>query len=540
MTDRTRPDRHLDPEAVGSPVSLLPGLLGNPGNVQVIIGDGDAATARGQLLTWATVNLLLRCYGVLNSVTVICPDAPLEAALPRVDAGRPARTLHDALGVLAAATAKPGGSGPRLTVCARRAEPRAAGGLATLVLGTQYGGSPESLQQGGPTWVVAAGAWKLSIASPAAVTAAECTRLPRLDEPGSVCVAVWLAAALACGEVFKHVGRLREGRGRLVEAFSVNLWTLSGSDGFAELSGAEGPSHPPELPAHYVVGAGAVAEAYLAVLASSNVNTAVVLLDDDVIGETNLNRHILAGWADLGESKVLLARDRLAGYPVKIIAADIRWDAYLSTAPAERPARPAAILADEARGRYRLVVSAVDRNSSRISIAASRPETVIGGSTNGLQAEIGRYQAGGPWQCLACNSRPEPILSIEQAAADLAGKAPVELEAIARDRGLDLSALRDYLGRPECGTLGEQEVRRFAAFTRPDWSVSFISAASGALLAARVLSHVAGDDARQTQAEGDTLRLWLASPSIGRTAHRHDPGCYVCGAAARTPPAREG
>ena len=79
---------------------------------------------------------------------------------------------------------------------------------------------------------------------------------------------MWLAAALACGEVFKHAGRIREGKGRLIEAFSVNLWTLTGSDGFAELAGPDGPAHPPLLPAHYVVGAGAVAEAYLSVLAS--------------------------------------------------------------------------------------------------------------------------------------------------------------------------------------------------------------------------------------------------------------------------------
>ena len=61
-----------------------------------------------------------------------------------------------------------------------------------------------------------------------------------------------------------------------------------------------------------MVGAGAVAEAYLSVLASSDVTTAVALLDDDVLGDTNLNRHILAGWADIGELKALLARDRLA------------------------------------------------------------------------------------------------------------------------------------------------------------------------------------------------------------------------------------
>ena len=132
---------------------------------------------------------------------------------------------------------------------------------------------------------------------------------------------------------------------------------------------------------------------------------------------------------------------------------------------------------------------------------------------------------------------PEPLPSIEQAAADLVGLTPADLEAVARERNLDLDALRDYLRRPECGTLGEREVRRFAAFTRPDWSVSFVSAASGALLAARALTHAARDDAAQTQTEGDTIRLWTAAPAISRTAHRPYRGCPVCGTAATAVPA---
>ncbi len=537
MTDRKRLDRHLDPGAAGSPVRLLPGLSGSPGHVQVIIGGADAATGRGQLLTWAVVNLLLRCYRVLDSVTVTCPDVPLAAALPRVSSGTEPRTLHEALRSLATATAEPGGAGPQLAVRTGRPVLQVTAGAATLILGTEYARPLAEAVPADPTWLVAAGAWKLAIASPAAISSGLAAGLPRLDEAGTVSVAVWLAAALACGEVFKHAGRIREGKGRLIEAFSVNLWALTGSDGFAELAGPDGPAHPPQLPAHYVVGAGAVAEAYLAVLVSSNVTTALALLDDDILGDTNLNRHILAGWADIGEPKTLLARDRLAGSRTEIFPVNVRWAAYLAVPPAERPARPGGLAADEAAGRYRLVISAVDRNDSRISIAAARPQLILGGSTNGLQAEVGRYQPGSGWQCLACGSFPEPLPSIEQAAADLAGLTPAGLEAVARERNLDLDALRAYLRRPECGTLGEREVHRFAAFTRPDWSVSFVSAASGALLAARALTHAARDDGTQTQAEGDTIRLWTAAPALSRTAHRPCPGCPVCGTSATAIPA---
>jgi len=537
MTDRKRLDRHLDPDAVGSPVRSLPGLSCSPGHVQVTIGRADSETGRGQLLIWAVVNLLLRCYGVLDSVTVTCPDVPLAAALPQASSGSVPRTLHEALSLLAAATAEPGGAGPHLALRTGSAIACGTTGAARLVLGAEHARILAEEAPAGPVWLVAVGAWKLAIASPATISAGLAAGLPCLNEAGSVSVAVWLAAALACGEVFKHVGRIREGKGRLIKAFSVNLWTLSGTDGFAELAGPDGPAHPPLLPAHYVVGAGAVAEVYLSVLASSDVTTAVALLDDDVLGDTNLNRHILAGWANIGESKALLARGRLAGFRAEIFAVNARWDAYLSVPPAERPVRPRSLAADEAVGRYGLVISAVDRNDSRISIAAARPLVILGGSTNGLQAEIGRYRAGSGWQCLACGSFPEPLPSVERAAADLAGLTPADLEAVARERDLDLDALRDYLHRPVCGTLGEREVRRFAAFTRPDWSVSSVSAASGALLAARALTHAAHNDAAQTQGEGDTIRLWMGTPAISRTAHRPYPSCPVCGTAATAVPA---
>jgi len=534
VNDHARRDRHLDPSAAGSPVHLLPGLEATPGTVTVtvVIGGRDAATRRGQLLAWATVNMLLRCYGALGTVTVHCPDVALTADLPHLSVGTAPITLHWALADLATAAADPQGRGPHLDIRPSAPTRFGAAGTVTLVLGTEYAdmlAGTAGLGSNGATWLVAAGAWKLSIASPAALAGIDIARLPRLDEDGPVSVAAWLASAVGCAEAFKSIGQLREGSGRPIKAFSVNLWMLTGSDGFAELDTSDGPAEPPQLPAHFVIGAGAVSEAYLAILATSDVVTELALLDDDVLSDTNLNRHILAGWADLGQPKARLARDRLSGHQIRIFPVGTRWQNYLAIPPTERAVRPEALAAAESTGRYDLVISVVDRNHSRISIAAARPQVVLGGSTNGLAAEVGRYRADSDWQCLACASRPEPQLSIEQAAKELAGKAPAELAALAQECGLDLAALTEYLNRPTCGTLGAREVERFAAFTRPDWSVSFVSVASGALLAARALTHAGADDAERTEADGDTLRLWLANATIARTAHQRSPDCPVCG-----------
>lgn len=528
MNGHLRRDRHLDPAAAGSPVHLLPGLGTTPAIVTVVTGAADAATPRGQLLVWATVNLLLRCYAVLDTVIVECPDVRLTARLPQLVAGAPPATLHQALAGLAAATADPCGRGPRLAIGSGSASRPVA---VTLVLGTEYAdvgyiaGRPIPA---GATWHVAAGAWKLAIATSAALSSRGAARLPRLDEDGPVNVAVWLAAALGCAEAFKHIGQLKAGHGRPVTAFSANLWTLTGSDGFAELASPDGPAQPPALPAHYVIGAGAVSEAYLAVLATSDVVTELLLLDDDVLDDSNLNRHILAGWADISQPKALLAAGRLSSYRLQIYPAETRWQNYLAAPPGERASRPEALAQAELEGRYGLVISAVDRNDSRIAIAEAGPQVILGGSTNGLAVEVGRYRVGSGWQCLACASRPEPLPSIEQAARTLASKTPAELANLAEENGLDLAALIEYLRRPACGTLGEHEVQRFAARTSPDWSVSFVSVASGALLAARALSHVGGGSL-PADADGDTVRLWLASVTMARTAHRQNPGCSVCG-----------
>ena len=256
----------------------------------------------------------------------------------------------------------------------------------------------------------------------------------------------------------QNIGQLKKGRGRAIEAFSVNLWTLTGSDGFAELASADGPADPRNARALHCRRRRGL-RGIPGGPCDFRCQTALALLDDDVLGDTNLNRHILAAWADLGQLKAQLAQTRLAGYRMRIFPVHARWQDYLATPPPERPARPEALTTAEASGRYGLVISAVDRNVSRVAIAGARPEVVLGGSTNGLEAEIGRYRAGSIWQCLACSSPPEPHPSIEQAARQLAGMTSAKMAALAQEQELDLAAITDYLKHPECGTLGEREVR---------------------------------------------------------------------------------
>ena len=64
------------------------------------------------------------------------------------------RTLHEALGLLAAATAEPGGAGPRLAVRTGSAVPKVTAGAATLFLGTEYA---RALAEAGPAGLACLG-----------------------------------------------------------------------------------------------------------------------------------------------------------------------------------------------------------------------------------------------------------------------------------------------------------------------------------------------------------------------------------------------
>lgn len=557
MTRSGRPPRHLDHDAAGSPLASLPGLDRGPAGwrVRLIVGPAAASCPRGQVLAWAAVNMLARCTDVISELDVHCAAAAVLAWLPDLSPpggpgvpAAPARSLPAALCRLAVAvfdpaddsavrvqvTACPPGEGQALAAPTEFAgrDPASRGnpGTLTLVLGVPGAAAHESAWPGDRTWLVTADNWTMCVATLSGLSQAG-ERLPHLDAPGTVTLAAWLAACVAVGEVFKHIGDLDPQRGSRPDVISANLWTLSGGPGAAHCAGPQGPRDAPVIPPHYLVGAGAVAEAYLAALATSATRAQIAVLDDDFISDKNLNRHLLAGPADLEHPKAALAARRLDGSTVKVWPLPQRWQDFVATQHAERGARPDELAADDDQLRLRLAVSAVDRNDARMSIAALCPDMVIGGSTNGLSAEVSRYEAGGPWQCLACANPPETTMSLEEAADELRRMSQAELDTVILDHGLDGDAVRAYLRSPECGSLGERDVGRFRSVgPRPDWSVAFVSAASGVLTAARMIKEIAGDDAERAAmaAAGDTIRLSFLSSRLFRTAHRRRPGCPYC------------
>lgn len=531
-------ERHLDPDATGSPLAKLPGLAagrrddGSGAHVAIVVAPSAADTARGQLLTWVTANLMLRCFGAIDTVTITCADHPLVLALPtvanaaKVDAPIAPTTLHPALVALRDGIAGRETEKPALNL---KQEVQADQPVAA----TLYIGGEPADHTDHPAWILHASNWKATIVASDAIASIGHQEQPEVSEPGEVMVAAWFAAAIGVGEIFKVVGLMRADAGKRIDVLAADLWSGVIGIGPEALRGPDGPSDSNSLPSHWLVGAGAVGEVYLAVLSTSRVDCDIAVVDHDVLDDPNLNRHVVAGIADIDGPKAGLAVDRLGNRTTRLHPLEMKWNVVASTHPDDLPALPSELI-DQARNGYRMVISAVDKNRARTDLAAAHPDLLFSASTYGLAVEVGRYSPTSPWQCLGCASPVHAESTVEEAAQILRGLTDAELEVEAARAGLDLAALRSYLAEPKCGTLGEREIAKFAAFTGPDWSVSFVSALAGALLAARVVRHLvetSGDepDAREHHPDGDTVRFWLHNATWDRTHHRRRRDCPICG-----------
>lgn len=338
----------------------------------------------------------------------------------------------------------------------------------------------------------------------------------------------WLAAALVAGEVFKHARRLV--RGQFAANFAYSLW--SGQVGtWATLQ--DGPSVAgARLPPLHLVGAGAVGQGLIAVLAECGLSDAfIVTLDDDKHDGTNLNRCPLAGAADVSCPKVevITRRRREAGLE------GLEFDGTLTdyVRRGDRSGLPDVLSHAEAEDRYEIVVSAVDKNTSRQDIQGLAPDLVVGASTVGLSAKSNLYQMAPGKACLGCHNAAEKdgdrLRKVEQ---EVRCMTEVELRKHLDGRVENVDAIVTYLqGGEKCGELGEAQFRNFATATEPDFSVSFVSMAAALLLAARLLSATVFDTDAPDRASMATLNFRNLEAGDDRISQ--DQSCAHCRTADR-------
>lgn len=464
----------------------------NDGIVLVSAEETFATSTAGQHLLFMLVNLLARQYGVVREIQIAVAkvDVLSQAALLAITSPK----LPDALIELAAQV-----SG-EAAIVSLVSVPVVKGGV--------------HLSFGGNTVAAFADGWRLSVGDPAI--------LPRVTAESALAFGPFFAASILAGECFKTFFGFKEPqRTRLPLHFS--LWSFEAGESWGELD--PGRAITTSLPPFYLVGCGAVGQAFLGSLVASAVTLEhVTLIDHDTIDEelTNLNRYCLAVLSDANAKKVVLAEAYLQERSVSCFAFQGRWEDYQASS---REGQRSDLSEREQTFHYEYIISCVDKNPARHAIQRFWPRVLFGGSTLGLGATVQSYDMASQFDCLMCaNSISSDDWSIELQAERLRVMTSQERRELFKTVDADIEAVEDYLRNPRCGTLGERELFKFrTSADSTEASVGFVSVGAGVVLgAAWVVAVVTG---AAVDCRGNARRFSFETVSGRITAHRRRTDC---------------
>lgn len=444
--------RHSLPASGLKPASEAKAL-----SVRVIVPAENAASPAMQLLASCLINLLARQVGSVREVQIACPPTPTVVALPMPTVSS---SLPEALCDLAAwATGGEIPVGPT--------DKQGEADVCIYVGAAPVGAAADAI-------VTVGRGWRAWVGAP--------EHAPSVDMSGEGGLGPFMAAALAAGEVFKRSRGLV--RGRYFDRCGVSLWTMRAALDWADLEDGA-PIASAELPPAELVGAGAVGQALLYALRSCQLaDSQFAAIDNDKHDETNLNRCFLAGEEDVEEQKVDAA-SRASGGGLNVESFFGDWNTFVR---GPRPGIAPAIDRAVANLEYPLVLSCVDRGTSRHQIQSVWPTLILAGRTTNLVAFADVYPNEAGAACLACHNPAEQDgARIQQLRAELGAMTPDELRTHLRDMGVEPEAIEAELRRPTCGSVGETQINAIATLRAPEFSVGFVSLAAGVMLAANLV-----------------------------------------------------
>ncbi|WP_108398320.1 ThiF family adenylyltransferase [Devosia submarina] len=485
MTDLTLGERHLRPlEGLGD-VAESKSIHVRAGNVTGDIG-------RQHMLV-CLINLLARLHGVVRDIRLSVEG---NISVIRPNAAGVAHAI-DALESLA--TWANGGRIPVL---------RGAGGSDIVIDVSGEGVGGADIYGWGAGWR----AW----------IGSQPQRFER--DPGRTkCIGPYLAACLVAGEVFKRAKGLK--KGRFAEDDAYSLW--DGSTGrWPDL--VDGPDMAGiRLPPLYLIGAGAVGQGFIQILGASDlVDGYVVSVDHDHHDKegTNLNRCFLAGIADIGHLKTdAVTRYRaLSGLGGMEHAGTLRD--YVT---ASHPRLDPRLAKSEANDEYDTVISAVDIDTSRQDIQGLHPRVVVGGSTDSLRAQAVVYGLTEGAECLGCWNVPDDILArAVEREKDLRAMSEMERRQALTGKVENIEAAMAFLASesPNCGQLGERDVKDFIGHIPSEFSVSFVSMTAAILTAASLFRQVSA----KTFAHPPKTVFQFKNLSMDKSTMSRRDGCPHC------------
>ncbi len=448
----------------------------------VEIPDTVAGIASVQHTAWMLINLLARFEGVLHRVGVRCPRGIqlCDRVVPLA-----ARDLDLATALVAGGTeigVVPVEEGVTLE--------------RTICLG------PVPTDSGKPDLFAFGSGWcgGVSVNAPSFALLQSSSPLP---------LGPYIAACIAAGEVFK-AARMQAGTYSAPASAFYSCWEHQASE--KPLGG--GPQEVEITLDAALVGAGAVGSAGMHSLwACSGLAGSMALIDNDPLGveATNLNRYCIFGTRAVGRQKASFAAETLSD-------ASIRW--YPHDGGIE------SFTLNSSR-----VLSAVDRNTSRVAIQNQYPARIFSGSTSDLRAEVLRCGPPGIGACLRCFNEPERIEPDEELRSRLRAARDDELEALVQSAGLAMADAREWIASGRCGVAGERLLPLLRQNEgEPAFAVGFVSVMAGVMLAAELLKdHLVHSGPLSQSLQRATFQFFSPLARSNRAiAFLRDPRCSMC------------
>jgi molybdopterin/thiamine biosynthesis adenylyltransferase len=487
-----------DNDEIGDRHSRAVNGLGTGSGMTVRVRAGNLKRAADQQLIACLVNLLSRMAGTVAEIEIDVPAVELTVSLPNGNSrglafDRLRELAQWAVGDAVPVTAMQSGNAGVFTVSLDRAPDAYA-----------------DLYVAGAGWL----AWVGPNAS--AVP-------PMTDQSNPI--GPWFAACLVAGEVFKRARGVDRGR-------------FASDDGYCLWDGSHGPfstlvDGPPlascSLPPFYLIGAGAVGQGVLALVGASELNAYVVTIDDDVHDGTNLNRCFIAGKSDVGYPKVdAVSRFRAVS---GVGGAEFHGTLQQFQQHDPLPNVPAALAASQQEGEFEIVVSAVDKNTSRWDVQGLGPRVIIGGSTDQLTAKAMTYGMYPDEPCLACHNPKEEDgarkRELEQQIRELDEEAARALLLSLGIGDEEASAVLEYVRTsPVCGSLGNQVLDALSTASPREFSVSFVSMAAAVLAFTRLVQVTCFP---RTAPRRQTMSSFAFRNLSGRDdGLSRDPSCPFC------------
>jgi len=279
------------------------------GSVRIVASEAVCQTLGGQHLLWMLVNLLMRQFAVIQRLELYVPKVTAKVQAHLLAPQRAAE-LSSSLALLAHAIA-----GDAIDV----AEVQQADSKVDVEI--LAGASPS--ENAGVAIGVWADGWLGFVGNPSSA--------PGTAPTSAYPFAPYYAACLASAEVFKRIRRMRPEAGAFADKTFFSLWSSSSSERVSALD--PGPTLAAVKDAHaYLVGAGAVGQAFAAVLCSAQIaGIEITVVDHDVIDPegTNLNRCVLAVMDDKGRSKSQLTCEALRAAGLPSTWSDSDWARFM-------------------------------------------------------------------------------------------------------------------------------------------------------------------------------------------------------------------